>query len=97
MATVIRRYKLTGVSNAVLASKVAKGTRIAAVYCTPAFDVEVDDSTKGVIEALDEFMASQGFTYDAKALTSPHVVSPDGKTHELVVDDAGNLSTKDIQ
>ena len=96
MAIVKRRYKLEGPDNELLARKVHNTAKRAGQFCTPAFDVEVDDAIDGVLDALDEFMASQGFVHDEDAFTVPHLVSPGGKTFELVVDDAGSLSTKDV-
>jgi len=91
MATVTRRYVFEGADAGELVTVVDPSASV--INGSKAWtEIEYDDTISGITDALDEFMGSFGFTFDANAgKDGIRVRSPDGTDKDIKVDDAGNV------
>ena len=95
MASRTRRYHFVGPNQRDLIRFVQAAAKIVG-QSTGCVDIEIDDAAlDGAVEQVDEYMLSQGFQLVADspaAATGVRIVSPDGSTFEVIVDNAGVLS-----
>lgn len=90
MATVQRKYVLSGPDTTEL-PKIVPGATV--INGSKAWaEIEYDDATSGITDALDEFMAQFGYAFNADAGKSGiRVRSPDGTSKDIKADDVGNV------
>ena len=95
MAAVVRRHIQTGPTLGDLQTMVQPSAVILKVG-TSYIDIQVDDSLGDVNATLDDFMATQGYSFDTAApppQTELRVYSPDGTEWAIRVANDGTIST----
>jgi len=63
MAIVTRRYALVGPTTSELVLYVSLTASVSATFAAPTLEVTIDDSVSGIVETLDDYMATQGFVF----------------------------------
>lgn len=75
MAVVVRRYALVGPSSANLLTLASPTAVVNATYSHAVIDVAIDNSVAGILTALDELMASEGYAFISNS--TPAWIAPD--------------------